>query len=275
MYQKRKNQNLNIKIIVACHKKCDVPDDSNIYLPVHVGAEGKELFGFTPDDTGENISAKNFMYSELTGLYWAWKNLDCDYLGLVHYRRCFAMHKKTRKASLKDVLTEPEVKELLSHHDIIIPMKRKYYIETIYSHYSHTFDGTQLDNAREIISEQCPDYMESFDSVMRRRWGYMFNMYIMPKSLSDKYCEWLFRILFMLETRIDRSGMNDFDMRYPGRVSERLFNVWLDHALRRKIIEQSDICEVPCVYTGRINWGRKIISFLMAKSFHKRYEKSF
>ena len=266
---------MNVKIIIACHKKCEVPEDKDIYIPVHVGAEGKESIGFTPDNTGDNISAKNFMYSELTGLYWAWKNLDCDYLGLVHYRRCFALHKKNGKAALNNVLTKSELNEILKHHSIIVPVKRKYYIETIYNHYSHTFDGTQLDNTREIISEKCPEYLESFDAVMRRRWGYMFNMYIMPKNLSDQYCEWLFGLLLILEQRMDTSSMNDFDMRYLGRVSERLFNVWLHFMIQDGKINESDIFEVPYIYTGKINWLKKVTSFLMAKFFNRKYKKSF
>ncbi len=62
-----------IKIIIASHKKYQKPVE-NIYLPVQVGAEGKEkIEGYTQDNTGENISTKNPNYCELTGLYWAWK----------------------------------------------------------------------------------------------------------------------------------------------------------------------------------------------------------
>ena len=84
---------MDIKVIVATHKPYAMPAD-DMYLPLQVGAEGKEPIGFTGDNTGEHISAKNATFCELTGLYWAWKNLEADYIGLAHYRRHFAGSKK-------------------------------------------------------------------------------------------------------------------------------------------------------------------------------------
>ena len=45
----------------------------------------------------DNISFKNKSYSEMTIVYWAWKNLkklypDVKYIGLCHYRRFFAFN---------------------------------------------------------------------------------------------------------------------------------------------------------------------------------------
>ena len=52
----------NIKIIVATHKKYKMPEDK-MYIPVQVGAEGKEkIEGYQPDNVGENISSKNTIY---------------------------------------------------------------------------------------------------------------------------------------------------------------------------------------------------------------------
>lgn len=79
----------NIKLIVATHKSYEMPQDDNLYIPLHVGKKGKKDLGYLGDDTGDNISEFNPYYCELTGVYWAWKNLDYDYLGLVHYRRYF------------------------------------------------------------------------------------------------------------------------------------------------------------------------------------------
>lgn len=115
-----------VKIIVATHKKYEMPQDA-MYLPLHVGAEGKTDqngnpldLGYQKDNTGENISNKNAAYCELTGLYWAWKNLDTDYTGLAHYRRHFG--KKT-KTPFEGVLTYNELCPMLGKYKIFVPKK--------------------------------------------------------------------------------------------------------------------------------------------------------
>ncbi|MGN0612574.1 MAG: DUF4422 domain-containing protein [Porcipelethomonas sp.] len=266
---------MDIKIIVATHKKYRMPEDE-IYLPVHVGREGKKDLGFQGDNTGDNISLKNPYYCELTGLYWAWKNLDCDYAGLVHYRRHFSMSKK-RKDPFENVLNSDEAKKILSGHKIIVPKKRKYYIETLYSHYAHTHYAEHLDITKEIISKKYPEYLKSCSQVYSHTYGYMFNMMIMRKDLFDSYCEWLFDILSELERTIgSRSDeLSFFQGRFYGRVSEIIFNVWLDHMVKTGKIRENEIFEMNCIYMEKINMPKKITSFLKAKIFHKRYEGSF
>lgn len=261
----------NIKILVATHKKFQMPQDTNLYLPVHVGKEGKEALGYQGDNVGDNISTLNPYYCELTGLYWAWKNLDCDYLGLVHYRRYFT--KKSQKYSDdinidQVILSQKEIEEYLEQADVIVPKKRKYYIETLYSHYAHTHDAIHLDVTREILSEFQPSYLESYDKIMSQCSGYMFNMFIMNKQLSDDYCEWLFPIINELYERLDITNYSSFDARLFGRISERLFNVWLDK-------KNVTVKEVPFMYMEKVNLIKKVNSFLQAKFLGKKYGQSF
>lgn len=67
---------MDVKILVACHKPCEVYHD-DVYTPIHVGRSiskyKNEMKDFIGDDTGDNISTKNSSYCELTAQYWAWK----------------------------------------------------------------------------------------------------------------------------------------------------------------------------------------------------------
>lgn len=273
----------NAIIIVATHKPYRMPKDS-LYLPVHVGAAGKESMGFTRDDSGDNISELNPEFCELTGLYWAWKNLDADYLGLVHYRRYFC-GKRSGGSFLKRhifsidpfsrVLTSKEIDYLLNRYKVILPVKRRYFIETLYSHYIHTHQVDEFNITINIIRENYPEYVGSYNKVMARTWGYMFNMAVLPKDMMNEYCEWLFDILFKLREKIDSSRRSDFEKRYPGRVAELLFNVWIKHKLDSGELAISDIAELPFIYMERINWLTKGASFLAAKFFGVKQTKSF
>ena len=256
---------MKVTVVVAAHKPYAMPDDP-LYLPLHVGAQGKEPFGFTGDDTGEHISAKNPTFCELTGLYWAWKNLDADYIGLAHYRRHFGG--KGKGAPLSRVLTETEAMRLLEGRDGILPKKRRYYIETLYSHYAHTMHVEPLDMAGAIIREKYPDYAPAFDRLKERTSAHMFNMLILRRDHLDAYCTWLFDILFELERRVDAASYDAFHARFFGRVSELLLDVWLSQ-------QTLQLAEVPVVGIEKTNWIKKGGSFLLAKFFGKKYGKSF
>ena len=218
-------EDLDVKVVVAAHKPYWMPAD-RLYVPVQVGAAGRAPLGFTRDDAGDNISDRNATFCELTGLYWAWKNLDCDYLGLAHYRRHFSLKRMTRDR--RAVLTLSQAQALLSTADAILPKKRHYWIETNYSQYAHAHHAEDLDETRRIIAERCPEYLPAFDAVMKRTTGHRFNMFIMKRALLDRYCAWLFGILFELERRLDISGYNANDKRVFGFVAERLLDVWLE-----------------------------------------------
>ena len=261
----------DIKIIVAAHKIYRMPED-NMYIPVQVGAKGKnKIEKYKQDNEGENISNKNPYYCELTGLYWAWKNLNADYLGLVHYRRYFSNCKnipKNEEEKFNIILSYNEADKILKDTDVILPKKRNYYIENLYDHYKHTMYVEPLDETRNILEEKYPEYLEYFDKLYTRKSAHMFNMFIMKKDILNEYCSWLFDILFELEKRVDISKYDAFHSRFYGRVSELLLDIW---------INKNDIKydEVKVIDMQNVNWLKKGFSFLKAKFTGKKYEKSF
>ena len=266
---------MDIKLIVATHKNYRMPEDP-MYLPLQVGAEDHLLLdgNFYRDNTGDHISRKNPVYCELTGLYWAWKNLNCDAYGLVHYRRGFTAKKKSyirKHGTFESVLTYEEADRMLCDYDMLVPSKRKYYIESLYDHYGHTLDATHLDKARDVIGEICPEYLPFVKKVYARKWGYMFNMFLGKKAYSDAYLKWLFEILFELENRIDTTEYSDFQKRYIGRVSEILFNVWLE----KQLVDGMKIHEVRYLSMEPEHMTKKAVAFLKAKFLGKKYKESF
>lgn len=268
------NKKKSVKIIVATHKVYKMPKDS-MYLPLHVGAEGKETeLGYTKDNTGENISDRNPSFCELTGLYWAWKNLNEDYIGLAHYRRHFSNGGRSKKL-FENVLRYSDIEPMLGKVKVFVPKKRRYYIETLYSHYKHTHYVEHLDKTRDIIKKKYPEYLHSYDKCVKRTYGYMFNMMILDKKTMDSYCTWLFDILFSLEKEVKMPELSAFQARFFGRVSEIIFNVWLDYQLESGKIKKQQVKELPYMHMEKINWWKKGTSFIKAKFFKKRYEGSF
>ena len=236
-----------------------MPEDK-VYLPLHVGAEGKADLGYTKDNTGDNISAKNPNYCELTGLYWAWKNLNCEYIGLCHYRRYFGNIPASGNLAdkKKAIFSKADYEELLQTCDVILPQKRNYYIETVRSHYEHAHHKSDLDEVERIISEKLPEYNEAFAKVMDRTKLHILNMFVMKKALFNEYCQWLFSIEFELEKKIDVSKYDSYNSRVFGFLSERLFNVWLEK-------QKLKIAEVNVINLEPVNWPQKIGKFLKRK----------
>lgn len=253
-----------VKVIIATHKPYEMPTDE-MYLPVHVGAAGKDSIGYQRDDEGDNISNLNPYFCELTGLYWAWKNLSEDYIGLVHYRRHFAMNGKTMQFE--------QLKPYLGKIKIFTPRKRWYVIESLKSHYEHTHYPEHIETTRNVIWEKYPEYVDTFDKVLNRRWGYMFNMMIAERGIVCNYCKWLFDILFEIYKKIDTSNYSVFEKRYVGRIGELLFNVWFEKAIECGKFKKNETMELD--FDVEENLLLKIPSFLNAKFLGKKYERSF
>ncbi len=247
---------MNVKILVAAHKQYHMPNDA-IYFPLHVGKEGKNLeLGYVGDNTGDNISMKNSTFCELTGIYWAYKNLDADYIGLVHYRRHFTFRKKGDKFS--SILNGVELEHLLKETDIILPQKRNYFIETNYSHYIHAHHKEGIDMLGEIIKKDYKEYANAYDTVMNRTAAHMFNMFIMRKDYFDEYCEWLFAILFEIEKKLDISDYSTYETRVFGFLAERMLDIFIE-------TKQLSYKEINVMFMESQNWLKKGSLFLKRK----------
>jgi hypothetical protein len=227
---------------VIAHKKFSQRIPQN-YLKLLVGADGKkgDFEGFLKDNVGDNISSKNANYCELTGLYWLWKNSRDKNIGISHYRRYFTSETENQiKKDFKEnrcpkIITVAELDQYLQGGDWIVSKqyKFKYYHllkMTLYKQYvdNHPKEGLML--AREIISQKYPEYLADFDKVIMKGNAFTpYNMMYTSKRQFDKYCEWLFGILFEIEKKLDISNYDKYQARVFGFISERLLEVYLTH----------------------------------------------
>ncbi len=211
-------------IYVITHKDFDRSILKEGYKTLQVGAYKGHINADVFDDSGENISEKNSSYCELTGLYWLWKNCTDEYIGITHYRRYFSRSFGNKNiASYKDLLRK------LKDHDCIVPYIGKLPMSVEPMYCRHSGYQKDLDNLKSIIKSLYPDYVQDYESIMKGKSLYFFNMMVCKKELFDEYCDWLFSILFELEKITDISGYGAYQSRIFGFLSERLLNVWIRH----------------------------------------------
>ena len=220
-----------MKIYVITHKAFKDFAPRSLYVSLLVGADinkGKNFY-LKDNSTADNISSKNKNYCELTGAYWIWKNVKEDIVGICHYRRYFCKTKRIFKK--RTLLKKNRIRNILKYYDIILPLKGNYEYndKTSKEFFAENHDEDVWNKCKKIISEKYYDYLTDFEWFEKETTGYCYNMMIVSKNYFDEYHDWLFKILFELEKKIDISKYNNYNVRMYGFLSERLLNVWVHH----------------------------------------------
>lgn len=244
---------MNIEILVVTHKNLS---DSLIKgrIPILVGNQ-KDFIDHPKicyrDDLNDNISEKNKNYSELTAIYWAWKNIDKGIIGIEHYRRRFC-HKK-------EPLETDIIEEKLQDHDMIVTKKvfRPNILKRDYEKH-HIIEDLKV--TREVILELYPEYTQVFDIVMTRDWYHSLNMFITKKETFNAYCSWLFDILFAVEDRIEVCGRDVYQARVFGFLSERLLDVWITYNKIKIYETEVEFLEMNSYLVSMKKMNQKILS---------------
>lgn len=185
--------------------------------PIQVGAQlCKERVADLLDCEGENISSKNGNYSELTALYWIWKNLLTDrassgpaeYFGLAHYRRI--LH-----------LTEDDIRKLPDNGvDVVLPYPMPYEPD-IEAHHSRYLSGADWNAVLAALRELQPEYAEGLPGILGQQYFYNYNIILARGDVLADYCAWLFPILERIESLSVPRGWERYD-RYMGYIGETL-----------------------------------------------------
>lgn len=257
---------MDTRLFCITHKAFTPPDLEG-YVPIQVGRALSDDLGYLTDDTGDNISHKNKSYCELTGIYWIWKNISCDIVGICHYRRYFVHD--------EDFLSKEYVENILSDYDIIVSNSGRTENANVREHYGTQHIIGDLDICREVLAKMYPDYLCAFDLSMRCNLMSLGNMMITRKDIFNKYCEWLFPLLEEVERRTDISKYDVLQARLYGYLAERLMRVWI-MCQNYKVREE----EVRLVDPENRNNAEKLISLrsryieLILDDLIKQYENS-
>ncbi len=211
---------MEIRIFAMTHKAFTPPPDP-MYVPLQVGRACHAPLGYLGDHTGDNISSLNPYYSELTGVYWLWKNYHtADAIGVCHYRRYLI-------AEDGHLYQKEDLVKLLGQYDMIVTKKLELRMP-YYNGFAATHDEKDLIETERVVAEKYPVYSPLFHDMVHKKQTYFANMMICPKPLYDAYCTWLFDILFEVQQRIDTTGYDNYRKRVYGFLSEFLLTVWIE-----------------------------------------------
>ena len=235
----------DIKLFVCCHKESPVPKHP-LLVPMQVGAALAERHfdDYIHDNTGDNISAKNRSYCELTAQYWAWKNCDAEYIGFFHYRRFLYPRKnekrpyrieKTPELELLKRLEYEDFSECIREYELIAPIGEDMHVP-IREHYANApyHHKEDMDLVEEIVRKNHPEMAEAMETYLSGTVSYFGNIFIMKQNLFKEYCGWLFPILEEYDRRSDKTGYSVQELRVNGYLAERLFGVWMTY-IRPKV----------------------------------------
>ena len=247
-------KNDSVEIYVVYHKPAPLVKNE-VLIPIRAGKslkteEGEEITDeMIGDDTGFHISDKNDRYSELTALYWIWKNSKADIVGLMHYRRFLELSPSgvfsiDNDNSMENFhgLQRQNILRYMQKYDIIVPEKWEQDVgRNIYEQYKLQNYIEDLYVVTLYIKHKYPEMGKAFEKFLKQKWWSGSNIFIAKKEVIDQYCAWLFDILFNVDKDLDIDHSKfDHDERHhptnyayqrraPGFIAERLFSFWLDY----------------------------------------------
>lgn len=189
-------------------------EDPDYITTVQVGAAlTDQRIATLTDDSDINISNRNGNYSELTGLYWVWRNcmsnIDSDtYFGLAHYRRLLQFSENDLKR-----IRENDI-------DVVLPYPIPYQPNIEVHHFRYLCD-VEWDATLQALYELQPMYAKMLKKILEQNYLFNYNIFVAKQKVFDDYCSWLFPILFRIE-EIVNTKWNRNPNRYIGYISETL-----------------------------------------------------
>ena len=195
-------------------------NDKHNYLPferiIQVGTvlANSKIKEAVYDDEDDNISYMNRQFCELTALYWIWKNVRMDYVGIEHYRRFFSI-----SDNIFDIMKNNKIDVILPVPLCVMPSLKDNYL---FRHMNKPWN-----DMLSIINNLYPDEYNNAITFFEESIYSPCNMMIARKEVYDHLCEWMFPILFEV-SKLNGEVSDRYQNRYPGFMSERLISFFFE-----------------------------------------------
>lgn len=202
-------------------EQCKLP---SYVTPIQAGAAlAEQRIADVQDNTGDNISAKNRNYCELTATYHAWKHCKAAYKGICHYSRVFD-------------ISEEQMGKLLQTDDkwdVILPYPTVHYPD-ISAQHTRWVRESDWNAMLQALGQLEPEYLKTYEeSVLTgEQFFHNYNMLIAKAEVFDDYCGFLFRVLERTECLATPRGWERAD-RFAGYLGENLTTLYFLHNRNR------------------------------------------
>lgn len=205
-----------------------VGNSKNRFLPLD---NIREKFLIDEQHEGDNIDFLNPWYCELTGLYYLWKHVDDEIVGLEHYRRYFVNSKNK-------LLSEIEIKNLLEKYDVIChrsTTNKNDFWAKCRNKKIHIFKRYLM-----LINAFNPEMYEIYNNYIKKDSYIQNNMFICKKTLINNYLNFLFDSLN--EFYNIEKHFNVLESREIGYIAEYFFGAYLEYK-KYKLYNSKQYCD--------------------------------
>ena len=208
-----------------------VGSSKNRFLPLD---NIREKFLIDQKHEGDNIDFLNPWYCELTGLYYLWKHVDDDIVGLEHYRTYFWSDIENRP------MNEEEIKENLKYGDIIVsgysyPINWGVRATRLEQELNSCVKGV-LPQFLEEVEKHDKGFADYFRKFLKGQRLYACNCFIGPKKILDEWAEFIFSLLIDFE-QISKIGPGTNTLRREGFFTEFMLGAWLEYKGYKPVIK--------------------------------------
>lgn len=213
-------------------------------VPIQLGFhETNTDMGIQKDNEGDNRSLKHPLYSEYSGVYWIWKNINADYKGMMHHRRAFTLKNVSLTYKFKiiikwciifikniflhstfmytdriECISNEEFEKLRKdfldkipyyinkNYELLVPKPYHLCWTNIQEFFDSTVNRVMLKKVDTIIKEKYPSYYIYYIKSLKNNILYYSNMCIMKNKYYEEYNKFIFGVFDQLEKELLEEG---------------------------------------------------------------------